>query len=242
MEAGNEIIDWPVADKPEWQAAVQPAIDRWLAEVERRRHRRPGAARGGDAGGRGAQLAVARRGRHGRDRRVARSSAWRGRCCGLSRAWAVLGGVVLLAVMLMTVRERRHARAARLPDPRRLRAGRDRHRGRGLRVPALLPPGGRQRGWSTSSPSGRPRGSRPGSARSARCSSPIVALALLWRMALGGYDFYHYHEVTTNLGIPRWWALSADPGLARPARAGLAGARARTTSGRRLGRALAERA
>jgi TRAP-type C4-dicarboxylate transport system substrate-binding protein len=33
IDAGNEIIKWPVADKPEWQAAVQPAIERWLAEV-----------------------------------------------------------------------------------------------------------------------------------------------------------------------------------------------------------------
>ena len=33
LEAGNEFIDWPVADKPEWRAAVQPAIDRWVAEV-----------------------------------------------------------------------------------------------------------------------------------------------------------------------------------------------------------------
>jgi len=33
MEAGNEFIDWPVADKPEWQAAIQPAIERWVAEV-----------------------------------------------------------------------------------------------------------------------------------------------------------------------------------------------------------------
>jgi TRAP-type C4-dicarboxylate transport system permease small subunit len=36
----------------------------------------------------------------------------------------------------------------------------------------------------------------------------VVALALLWRMALGGYDFFQYHEVTTNLGIPRWWAFA----------------------------------
>lgn len=33
IDAGNEIIKWPVADKPEWQTAVQPAIDRWVAEV-----------------------------------------------------------------------------------------------------------------------------------------------------------------------------------------------------------------
>ena len=33
IAAGNEIIRWPVADKPEWQAAVQPAIDRWVKEV-----------------------------------------------------------------------------------------------------------------------------------------------------------------------------------------------------------------
>jgi TRAP-type C4-dicarboxylate transport system permease small subunit len=26
-------------------------------------------------------------------------------------------------------------------------------------------------------------------------------------MAEGGHDFYRYHEVTTNLGIPRWWAF-----------------------------------
>ncbi|MGH6944356.1 MAG: TRAP transporter substrate-binding protein [Geminicoccaceae bacterium] len=34
IEAGNEFIDWPNADKPKWQAAVQPAIDRWLAEMQ----------------------------------------------------------------------------------------------------------------------------------------------------------------------------------------------------------------
>jgi len=33
IDAGNEIILWPNADKPKWQAAVQPAIDRWVAEV-----------------------------------------------------------------------------------------------------------------------------------------------------------------------------------------------------------------
>ncbi len=33
-EAGNEFIDWPDADKPAWEQAIQPAIDRWLAEVE----------------------------------------------------------------------------------------------------------------------------------------------------------------------------------------------------------------
>jgi TRAP-type C4-dicarboxylate transport system substrate-binding protein len=32
-DAGNEIILWPNADKPQWQEAVQPAIDRWLAEM-----------------------------------------------------------------------------------------------------------------------------------------------------------------------------------------------------------------
>jgi TRAP-type C4-dicarboxylate transport system substrate-binding protein len=32
-DAGNEIILWPDADKPAWQAAVQPAIDRWIGEV-----------------------------------------------------------------------------------------------------------------------------------------------------------------------------------------------------------------
>jgi TRAP-type C4-dicarboxylate transport system permease small subunit len=26
-------------------------------------------------------------------------------------------------------------------------------------------------------------------------------------MIWGGYDFYRYHERTTNLGIPRWWAF-----------------------------------
>ena len=26
-------------------------------------------------------------------------------------------------------------------------------------------------------------------------------------MAAGGYDFYRHHEVTTNLGLPLWWAF-----------------------------------
>ncbi len=33
-EAGNEFIDWPDADKPKWEKAIQPAIDRWLTEVD----------------------------------------------------------------------------------------------------------------------------------------------------------------------------------------------------------------
>ncbi len=32
-EAGNEFIDWPNADKPKWEKAIQPAIDRWVKEV-----------------------------------------------------------------------------------------------------------------------------------------------------------------------------------------------------------------
>ena len=35
----------------------------------------------------------------------------------------------------------------------------------------------------------------------------LIAGLLLWRMALGGHDFYRYNEVTTNLGVPRWWAF-----------------------------------
>jgi TRAP-type C4-dicarboxylate transport system substrate-binding protein len=33
MDDGNEIIRWSMEQKPAWQAAVQPAIDRWVAEV-----------------------------------------------------------------------------------------------------------------------------------------------------------------------------------------------------------------
>jgi TRAP-type C4-dicarboxylate transport system substrate-binding protein len=33
IDDGNEIIRWPVDQKADWQAAVQPAIDRWVAEV-----------------------------------------------------------------------------------------------------------------------------------------------------------------------------------------------------------------
>lgn len=33
IDQGNEIIRWPVVDKQEWREAVQPAIDRWLAEM-----------------------------------------------------------------------------------------------------------------------------------------------------------------------------------------------------------------
>ncbi len=33
VEAGNEFIDWPNADKAKWEQAIQPAIDRWVEEV-----------------------------------------------------------------------------------------------------------------------------------------------------------------------------------------------------------------
>lgn len=33
IDEGNEIIRWPVEDKQAWREAIQPAIDRWLAEV-----------------------------------------------------------------------------------------------------------------------------------------------------------------------------------------------------------------
>ena len=32
-EAGNQFINWPDADKPKWEKAIQPAIDRWVKEV-----------------------------------------------------------------------------------------------------------------------------------------------------------------------------------------------------------------
>jgi TRAP-type C4-dicarboxylate transport system substrate-binding protein len=34
IDQGNEIIRWPADSKPLWREAVQPAIDRWIAEVE----------------------------------------------------------------------------------------------------------------------------------------------------------------------------------------------------------------
>ena len=98
-EAGNQFINWPDADKPKWEAAVQPAIDRWVKEVDRRRRRRPGPAHGRQGGGRGASP-VARAMASAAGRPLGRFGQ---AVLSLSRGWAILGGLVLVAMLLMTV-------------------------------------------------------------------------------------------------------------------------------------------
>jgi TRAP-type C4-dicarboxylate transport system permease small subunit len=124
---------------------------------------------------------------------------------GLSRAWAVLGGVVLLAVMLMTVLSvvMRVLGAPILGDYELVEIG------TAIAAFAFLPYCHQAGGnvvvdvFTNRAPE---RVKRTLGALGSLLLA-IVACALLWRMALGGYDFLRYQEVTTNLGIPRWWAF-----------------------------------
>jgi TRAP-type C4-dicarboxylate transport system permease small subunit len=125
---------------------------------------------------------------------------------GLSRAWAVLGGVMLLAVMLMTVLSVVMRAVLGFPilgDYELVEIG------TAIAAFAFLPYCHQAGGnvvvdvFTNSAPE---RVKRALGALGSLLLA-IVACALLWRMALGGYDFFHYHEVTTNLGIPRWWAF-----------------------------------
>ena len=124
----------------------------------------------------------------------------------LSRLWATAGGVVLLAVMLMTVASvamRATLGAPILGDYELVEMG------TAIGTFAFLPYCHQTGGnvlvdvFTSRAPE------RVKSALGAVSSLLllIIATVLLWRMALGGYDFYQYRETTTNLGIPRWWAF-----------------------------------
>ena len=125
---------------------------------------------------------------------------------GLSRAWAVLGGVVLLAVMLMTVLSVVMRAVLGFPilgDYELVEIG------TAIAAFAFLPYCHQAGGNVVVDVFTNRAPERVKRALGALGSLllAIVACALLWRMALGGYDFLRYHEVTTNLGIPRWWAF-----------------------------------
>lgn len=124
----------------------------------------------------------------------------------VSRAWAVLGGVVLLAVMLMTVVSvvmRATLGAPILGDYELVELG------TAIGTFAFLPYC-HQAGGNVLVDVFTNRAPEWVKGALGALSSLIlliIAAVLLWRMTLGGYDFYQYHETTTNLGIPRWWAF-----------------------------------
>ena len=125
---------------------------------------------------------------------------------GLSRAWAVLGGIVLLAVMLMTVLSVVMRAVLGFPilgDYELVEIG------TAIAVFAFLPYCHQAGGNVVVDVFTNRAPERVKRALGALGSLllAIVACALLWRMALGAHDFFQYHEVTTNLGIPRWWAF-----------------------------------
>jgi TRAP-type C4-dicarboxylate transport system permease small subunit len=124
----------------------------------------------------------------------------------VSRAWAVLGGVVLLAVMLMTVASvlmRATLGAPILGDFELVELG------TAIAAFAFLPYCHQAGGNVVVDVFTNRAPERVKSALSALSSLVLllIALVLAWRMTLGGVDFYRYHETTTNLGIPRWWAF-----------------------------------
>jgi TRAP-type C4-dicarboxylate transport system permease small subunit len=124
----------------------------------------------------------------------------------LGRIWAALGGVVLLAVMLMTVASvaLRATLGAPITGDFELV-----EMGTAIAVFAFLPYC-HQAGGNVLVDvftNRAPERLKSGLAALSSLVLLIVALVLLWRMTLGGYDFYQYRETTTNLGIPRWWAF-----------------------------------
>jgi TRAP-type C4-dicarboxylate transport system permease small subunit len=124
----------------------------------------------------------------------------------LSRAWAVLGGIVLLGVMLMTVASVLMRAILGSPITGDFELV---EMGTAIAAFAFLPYCHQAGGnvvvdvFTTRAPE------RVKSALAALSSLVLLAIALIlvWRMAEGGHDFYRYQEVTTNLGIPRWWAF-----------------------------------
>lgn len=123
-----------------------------------------------------------------------------------SRIWALLGGVVLLAVMLMTVSS--VAMRATLGFPI-LGDFELVEMGTAVAVFAFLPYCQQARGNVVVDVFTQKAPARMNAALSATGSLllALFAVLLLWRMAWGAWDFYRYGEETTNLGIPRWWAF-----------------------------------
>lgn len=123
-----------------------------------------------------------------------------------SRIWALLGGVVLLAVMFMTVSSVAMRAVLGFPilgDFELVEMG------TAIAVFAFLPYCQQVRGNVVVDVFTQKAPARVIALLSAIGSLllALFALLLLWRMSFGGFDFYRYNEETTNLGIPRWWAF-----------------------------------
>jgi TRAP-type C4-dicarboxylate transport system permease small subunit len=123
-----------------------------------------------------------------------------------SRAWAVLGGIVLLGVMLMTVASVLMRAIFGLPITGDFELV---EMGTAMSAFAFLPYCHQVGGNVVVDvfTARAPERIKSGLAALSSLVLLAIALVLVWRMAEGGRDFYRYHEVTTNLGIPRWWAF-----------------------------------
>jgi TRAP-type C4-dicarboxylate transport system permease small subunit len=123
-----------------------------------------------------------------------------------SRAWAVLGGLVLMAVVMMTVASvlmRAILGAPILGDYELVEMG------SAIAAFSFLPYCQQTRGHVAVDIFTQRAPAHLNAALAAVGSLLllVIALVLFWRMIWGGYDFHQYHERTTNLGIPRWWAF-----------------------------------
>jgi TRAP-type C4-dicarboxylate transport system permease small subunit len=125
---------------------------------------------------------------------------------GASRSWAVLGGLALVAVMLMTVASvlmRAIVGTPILGDYELVEMG------SAVAAFSFLPYCQQSHGNVAVDVFTQRAPARVNAALAATGSLLLllIALVLFWRMIWGGYDFYQYNEQTTNLGIPRWWAF-----------------------------------
>jgi TRAP-type C4-dicarboxylate transport system permease small subunit len=125
---------------------------------------------------------------------------------GASRAWAVLGGLVLVAVTLMTVVSvlmRAILGTPILGDYELVEMG------SAIAAFSFLPYCQQSGGHVAVDIFTQKAPARLNAALAAAGSFLLllIAIVLFWRMIWGGYDFHRYHEQTTNLGIPRWWAF-----------------------------------
>ncbi len=124
----------------------------------------------------------------------------------LSRAWAILGGLVLVAMLLMTVASVLMRATLGFPIPGDYELI---EIGTALAAFAFLP-------WCHQAGGNvlvdvftnrAPERFKRGLGAASSLALGVIAALLLWRMSQGGYDFYRHHEVTTNLGLPLWWAF-----------------------------------
>ena len=124
----------------------------------------------------------------------------------LSRAWAILGGLVLVAMLLMTVLSVAMRATLGFPIPGDYELV---EFGTALAAFAFLPYCHQAGGnvlvdvFTNRAPERFKRGLGALSS----FALALIGLVLLWQMTKGGYDFYRHHDVTTNLELPRWWVF-----------------------------------